>query len=102
MTYKDNAHMSSDLLTNRVAPDFDPTKPQKIDPSVLHNDRMPQSASDAVRKETGAEPNTQLDHLISLEVGVSNDSSNLNPEDLKPNGSQYSLAVHEDKITQSL
>jgi hypothetical protein len=99
MTFEDNAHMSSDLLTNRVAPDFDPTKPQKIDPNVLHNDRMPAAASDAVRKATGAAPNTQLDHLISLEVGGSNDSSNLNPEDLKPNGTQYSLS-DEDKIAK--
>jgi hypothetical protein len=99
MTFEDKTHMSSDLLTNRVAPDFDPTKPQKIDPSVLHNDRMPAAASDAVRKATGAAPNTQLDHLISLELGGSNDSSNLNPEDLKPNGSQYSLA-DEDKIAK--
>ena len=60
---------------------------------------MPQSASDAVRKATGAEPDEQLDHLISLEVGGSNDTSNLNNEKVLPNKMQPSLP-YENQIAK--
>lgn len=91
LTYENQAAKSSQLFSDRVAPTFDPTKPQKIDPSVLHNGRMPVSASEAVRKATGGEPDEQLDHLISLELGGSNDTSNLNLEKTQTNGTQPSL-----------
>ena len=93
LAFEDIAHNSSDLLRDRVAPTFDPTVPHKIDPRVLENGRMPTSLSDPVRKATGAEPDEQLDHLISLELGGSNDTSNLNPEKLKTNGIQPSLTL---------
>lgn len=93
LTYENPATQSSQLLSNRVAPDFDPTVPQKIDRTVLHNDRMPLAASEAYRKITGALPNEDLDHLISLEAGGSNEPSNLSPEKLKTSGSQPSLTL---------
>lgn len=93
LTFENPVARSSQLFSNRVAPKFDPTVPQKIDPAVLHNDRMPESASQAVKKATGAAPDTNLDHLISLELGGSNDTSNLNNEDLQKNGTQPSLSL---------
>lgn len=93
LTYENQNAKSSQLLSDRVAPTFDPTIPQKIDPSVLHNGRMPESASEAVRKATGAKPDEQLDHLISLELGGSNDTSNLNNEKLNSQGVQPSLTL---------
>jgi hypothetical protein len=100
LTYEDQATKTSDLLANRVAPTFDPTIPQKIDPSVLHNGRMPEAASEAVRKATGAEPDEQLDHLISLELGGSNDTSNLNLEKLNSSGVQPSLDLENQTAAQ--
>lgn len=93
LTYENKNTQSSQLLANRTAPNFDPTIPQKIDPSVLHNGRMPEAASEAVRKATGAEPDENLDHLISLEAGGSNDASNLNLEKLNSSGTQPSLVL---------
>lgn len=90
MTFENPIAKSSQLLSNRVAPTFDPAKPQKISPAMLENGRMPTSASDAVRKATGAQPDEQLDHLISLELGGSNQPENLNNEKTT-NGKQYSL-----------
>lgn len=99
LTYENQKAQSSQLLKDRVAPTFDPTVPQKIDPKVLENGRMPESASEAVRQATGADPDEQLDHLISLELGGSNDPSNLNLElgtnttTKNPKGVQPSLAL---------
>jgi hypothetical protein len=93
LTFENQKAQSSQLFSDRVAPTFDPTVPQKIDPSVLHNGRMPEAASEAVRKATGAEPDEQLDHLISLELGGSNDTSNLNLEKTNSSGVQPSLAL---------
>lgn len=93
LTFENTQAKSSQLLSDRVAPTFDPTVPQKIDPSVLHNGRMPVSASEAVRKATGAGPDQQLDHLISLELGGSNETANLNNENLQSNGTQPSLTL---------
>lgn len=101
LTFENPVAKSSQLLENRVAPNFDPTVPQKIDPSVLHNGRMPEAASAAVKKATGAAPDTQLDHLISLEVGGSNDTSNLNNENLKSDGTQFSLTT-ENQIAKDV
>jgi hypothetical protein len=92
LTYENEAAKSNQLLKDRVAPTFDPTIPTKIDASVLHNGRMPQAASEAVRKATGTEPDEQLDHLISLELGGSNDTLNLNLEKTK-GGVQPSLPL---------
>ncbi len=80
----------SELVTNRTAPNFDITKPQKLTMAVLHNDRMPESASQAVRDQLGAEPDEQLDHQISLELGGSNDKLNLSLEK-DVNGKQPSV-----------
>jgi hypothetical protein len=61
---------------------------------------MPEAASEAVRKATGAEPDEQLDHLISLELGGSNDTSNLNLEKLKSDGTQPSLDLENSTAKQ--
>ena len=100
LTYENTQAKSSQLLSDRVAPTFDPTVPQKIDPTVLHNGRMPLAASEAVRKATNAEPDEQLDHLISLELGGSNDTSNLNLEKLKSDGTQPSLDLENQTAKQ--
>jgi hypothetical protein len=100
LTYENQTAKASQLLSDRVAPTFDPTVPQKVDPSVLHNGRMPEAASEAVRKATGAEPDEQLDHLISLELGGSNDTSNLNLEKLKSDGTQPSLDLENQTAKQ--
>ena len=101
LTFINPAAKSSQLLSDRVAPAFDPTVPQKIDPSILENGRMPQSASDAVRKATGAQPDEQLDHLISLEIGGSNQPDNLNLEKLNSSGKQPSL-TNENAIAKQV
>lgn len=93
LTYNNPVAKSSQLLGNRVAPDFNPTVPQKLDASILENGRMPESASQAVRQSMGAEPDQQLDHEISLELGGSNATSNLNLENTNASGVQPSLEL---------
>lgn len=45
LTYENQKTQSSQLLSDRTAPKFDPTVPQKIDPVTLHNPRMKQDIS---------------------------------------------------------
>src|ERR1039458_3611696 len=54
LTYENTKTKSSQLLSDRTAPTFDPTVPQKIDPVTLHNPRMKNDISTALRKQFGA------------------------------------------------
>lgn len=62
-------------LPDRVATTFDITKPQKLE--NFSTTRMPKSASDAIREEVGATTFQQLDHVMPLALGGSNQNANL-------------------------
>src|SRR5579872_390606 len=64
----------------RTAPEFDPTKPQNVTAAQTTNPRMAQSISSAIRKALGATAFQELDHIMPLELGGSNDKSNLRLE----------------------
>lgn len=72
-------------LPDRTAQTFDVTKPQKLENFTTK--RMPKSASDAIRKEIGATTFQQLDHLMPISLGGSNDRVNLKLVD-EVNGKQ--------------
>lgn len=61
----------------RVGTTFDPRVAQPEPDSAFTNERMPESASEAVRSEDGAGPNDQLDHWMALAVGGANSPENL-------------------------
>lgn len=77
LTFENDAAKSSQLLSDRVATTFDPTKPQKLDASMLTNGRMPESASTAIKDKMGGIYSDELDHKIALELSGSNQQSNL-------------------------
>lgn len=72
-------------LRDRTAQKFDVTIPQKLD--NFTTTRLPLEASQAIRKEIGTTAFQQLDHLIPLALGGSNDRINLRSQDLV-NGKQ--------------
>lgn len=63
--------------TTRTAPKINPEKPVATPRDTFTNERMPESASQAVRVQGGATKDQQLDHQMALSVGGSNDKSNL-------------------------
>lgn len=67
------------VLPDRVAAKFDITKPTVLTRAVLSNGRMPVSASEAIRKKLGMGLDSQLDHVISLQLSGSNLETNLSP-----------------------
>lgn len=98
---------------NRVDPSFDPTLKQPEPQATKNghpidlNARMPKSASDKVRADRGLTKNQQLDHIESLELGGSNEDTNLRAEDNAPGkktgeaGSQPSAAL-EDELAKNV
>lgn len=100
LTFTDVANKKSTLLDNRVATTFDPTVPQKLTMAVLHNDRLPVSASSKVKTSLGGNYDDNLDHLISLELSGSNENSNLKNEKLV-NGKQSSVPL-ENQLAQEV
>ena len=77
LTYENPIAMSSQLLSDRTAPTFDPTVPQPVSPSTLQDPRMALSVSEGIRGALGASTYQQLDHIVPLELGGSNNKSNL-------------------------
>ncbi len=88
--YENPQAKSSQLLSDRTYPGFDPTVPQKIDPLTLHNPRMKQDISTGIRKALGATAFEELDHIMPLELGGSNNQSNLRREQAKDPSKPYS------------
>jgi hypothetical protein len=78
--YENPQAKSTQLLSDRTYPGFDPTKPQKINPADLQNPRMKQDVSTSLRKQFGATAFEELDHIMPLELGGSNKTSNLQRE----------------------
>src|SRR5438309_11966659 len=52
-TFNNPKASQTQLLRDRVYPSFDPTKPQKLNPSHLTNGRIPESVSGPIKKELG-------------------------------------------------
>lgn len=80
LTYENEAAKSSQLLSTRTTPPFDPTVAQKIDPAILQNGRMPESVSQAIKAQFPGSAAMELDHIMPLELGGSNQKSNLQLE----------------------
>ena len=80
LTYENQGAQSSQLLSDRTAPTFDPTVPQKIDPKVLQDPRMAESTSQTIKQSIGGNNYQELDHIMPLELGGSNNKSNLRLE----------------------
>jgi hypothetical protein len=88
LTYENVPAMSSQLLSDRTAPDLDPTVPQKINSSILQNGRMPESVSQKIKAAFPGSAADELDHIMPLELGGSNERSNLRLEP-SANGGNY-------------
>jgi hypothetical protein len=97
-TFKNDKVQQSQLLDDRVYPGFDPTKPQKLDASHLHNDRMPESVSAPIKKQLGGAYSDELDHKIALELSGSNNPANLKIEP----GRQAGLSAAHDQLENQL
>jgi hypothetical protein len=78
--YENPQAKASQILSDRTAPTFDPTVPQKIDKAVLTNGRMPESVSQAIKAQLPGSSFDELDHIMPLELGGSNNKSNLRLE----------------------
>jgi hypothetical protein len=83
--YNRPAETVSVVDARRVASEFDPTIAQPITREVLRNDRLPSSASQAIREVLGAGYDEELDHQIALTLRGSNVRENLNLEDKEVN-----------------
>jgi hypothetical protein len=93
--------------TTRVATTFDPTKPQKLTMSQLHNGRMPSSVSAPIKAALGGKYSDELDHTIALELAGSNNPSNLRIEpgrvgaDVTP-GESADFDTEENSLAQQV
>lgn len=79
-TYQTPEQTLSVTDPTRVATSFDPTVPQKIDRSMLTNERLPSSASSKIKASLGGNYSEELDHKIALELSGSNTEANLQLE----------------------
>lgn len=77
LAYRTPGATSTTTDTTRTAPKMNPEVAAPTAKDNFENPRMPESASQAVRKEQGATSNDQLDHQMALGLGGSNDKSNL-------------------------
>ncbi len=89
MTYENPQAKASQLLSDRVAPTFDPTKPQKIDPATLQDPRMKESVSQGIKSAIGGTAYEELDHIMPLELGGSNNKTNLRLEPAQNPNQKY-------------
>lgn len=89
LTYENMEAQSSQLLSDRTAPSFDPTVPQKLDNSILQNGRMPESVSQTIKDAIPGSAFDELDHIMPLELGGSNNKSNLRLEPGQNAGEKY-------------
>lgn len=98
LTYESEAMKSSMLLSDRTALSFDFTKPQVIDRKSLTNGRMPESVSHEIKKSLGGTGTEELDHIMPLELGGSNDKMNLRLEPFKSGKKQTATDPIENQI----
>lgn len=92
---------SSNVMRDRVATTFDFTKAQPITREMLTNGRMSQASSTALKKQLGGTIADQLDHIMPLELGGSNDTSNMRIEPLAPGSKNTKTDPIENQITQA-
>jgi hypothetical protein len=97
-TFRNDKLGMSELLTDRVYPGFDPTKPTKLDQSHLTNGRMPLEVSAPLKEQMGGAYSDELDHKIALELSGSNNPSNLQIEPGRLGG----LSAAHDKLETQL
>ena len=105
LTFINPQAKASQLLTDRTAPTIDPTVPQKIDSSVLQNGRMPESVSQAIKAQFPGSAADELDHIMPLELGGSNEKSNLRlepPDNTSKNYNPSSNPTNTDPLENSL
>lgn len=77
LAYRTPGATSTTTDTTRIAPKMNPEVAAPTAKENFENPRMPESASENIRKEQGATSNEQLDHRMALGLGGSNDTSNL-------------------------
>lgn len=88
--------------TTRIAPSFDPTVPQKLTKDMLQNGRMPESASQQIKNALGGNSSEELDHQIALELGGSNEKSNLKLEPNVPGTHNTATDPLENKLAKDV
>ncbi len=98
-TFNNPKAAQTQLLRDRVYPGFDPTVPQKLDPSHLENGRMPLAVSAPLKEKMGGAYSDELDHAIALELSGSNDKSNLQIEPGRTNGG---ISAQHDQLENKL
>lgn len=89
----------------RVAPNFDPTVAQPLTREQTTNPRMKESVSRQLRQELGADAFQELDHAMPLELGGSNDKSNMRLETAQDPSQPYrpgSNPTPTDKLENDL
>lgn len=105
LAYKEPGQATTTDST-RTAPKMNPEIAAPTDKDNFENERMPESASQEIRKEDGATSNDQLDHQMALAVGGSNDKSNLKVVPTEQNqassGSEKDMAGQVAAGTMSL
>lgn len=94
LTYENPEAKASQLLSDRTAPSFDPTVPQKVDPQTLQDPRMKESVSQGIKQSIGGSAFQELDHIMPLELGGSNNKSNLRLEPGQNPGQKYSPSTN--------
>ena len=114
LTYENPQAKSSQLLSDRTAPTFDPTKPQVVDSKVLQDPRMKESVSQSIKNAVGGTAYEELDHIMPLELGGSNEKTNLrlepadnstqpysgtNPTPTDPLENQLAAQVHSGQLS---
>src|ERR1017187_4522029 len=104
LTYENQQAKASQLLSDRTAPTFDPTKPQKIDPKTLQDPRMKESVSQGIKSAVGGSAYEELDHIMPLELGGSNNKTNLRLEPAQNSTQKYSGSnpTNTDALENSL
>jgi hypothetical protein len=102
LTYENQTAKSSQLLSDRTATTFDPTIPQKLTPEMLQNGRMPANASEAIKTQLGGNSSQELDHQIALELGGSNNPSNLKLEALVPGTKNTATDSLENQLAKQV
>lgn len=88
--------------TTRTAPSIDPTKAQPLDKGILQNGRMPESVSQAIKANFSGTSAQELDHIMPLELGGSNNKTNLRLENNVPGTKNTPTDPLENKLAQDV
>ena len=94
LTFENNGTEASQLLPDRTAPSFDPTVAQPVSKDMLYNGRMPESVSQAIKAQFPGSVADELDHIMPLELGGSNNKSNLRLEPGQNPNERYSPSTN--------